>query len=503
MAIADSGLALGVGLLLVDFLAWRFTRVDRKATRIAMRLLLFAGLSYALWLLGIHPFDPLPDDPDAVEGSVDAALALVWWFQGAHLAALIARHLLPASWREERLTQDLASALVFLVALLGAVRSVFDVPIRGVLATSGAVAIVLGLAVQSTLADVFSGLVLNATQPFRLGDLVRIGETEGKVVQRNWRATTLLNENGNHVVVPNSVAAKADILNYSQPSNLHGVTVSIHIPHVHSPGVVLPALRHALQASMRALADPQASATAVSVGDRSIAYELVAYAPTAGTRGEVRSELIELACQHLAAEGVMTVTASDEGRRDTRALALLAGLELFSPLTMDELRTLAATATWVHFGPGETILDDDRDSTDGHALLVFARGVGSLDKPSGPHREVRRLGPGEALGRAGILTGAGAGVRVRAITAVDALRLAKADLTALLASRPEVARLMLDSLLDYQARAERQGNEPGRGPQHPDGFIRRLLEGVFRFHGLALPKADASPAAKPGDGALS
>lgn len=489
MALTDSGLTLGVGLLVLDFLAWRFTRVERHTTRIGMRLVLFVGLSYALWLLKIHPFDPLPDDPNAVDGMVDAALALVWWFQGAHITALIARHMLPASWREERLTQDMASAAVFLLAILGAARSVFDIPIRGLLATSGAVAIVVGLAIQSTLSDVFSGLVLNATHPFRLGDLVKIGETEGKVVQRNWRATTLLNGSGNYVVVPNSSAAKADILNYSQPSNLHGVTVTINVPIAHSPSVVLPALRSALMGSLRVLPEPAPSAAAISVGDRSVVYELTAYAPTAAERSEVKSELLQMACQHMAAVGVLTSAPGDASRRDVTALSLLAQLDLFSTLNMAELEVLAGKLTWVHFSPGETIYEAGGVEGSGdNALLIVARGVGALHLLAKGGREVRRLGPGEAVGRGSILTGVSVNVRLRAMTPVDAIRLAKDDLTDVLASRPEVGRIMLESLLEYQARANGQDDGLALSSGSGEGLIRRLLEGVFRFHGLSQPK---------------
>jgi small-conductance mechanosensitive channel len=54
-------------------------------------------------------------------------------------------------------------ALVMLAALVAASAYVLEMPVRGLIATSGALAVVLGLAVQSTLSDVFSGLVLNTS----------------------------------------------------------------------------------------------------------------------------------------------------------------------------------------------------------------------------------------------------------------------------------------------------------------------------------------------------
>ena len=65
-----------------------------------------------------------------------------------------------------RLLQDLVGAVIFLIAIIAAMAYVLDLPVKGVLATSGAVAIIVGLALQSTLSDVFSGIVLNTTKPY-------------------------------------------------------------------------------------------------------------------------------------------------------------------------------------------------------------------------------------------------------------------------------------------------------------------------------------------------
>src|SRR5258706_5797264 len=82
---------------------------------------------------------------------------------------------------------------------------VFDLPIQGLLATSGAIAIVLGLALQSTLSDVFSGIVLSFSRPYRPGDWVSIdGSTDGRVIEMNWRATHVLTGKSDLAIVTNS-----------------------------------------------------------------------------------------------------------------------------------------------------------------------------------------------------------------------------------------------------------------------------------------------------------
>lgn len=86
-----------------------------------------------------------------------------------------------------------ASTLERVLAILSVVAYVFNAPVGTLIATSGAVAIVLGLALQSTLGDVFSGIALNLARPYGIGDwLVLSNGIEWKVVETNWRATHLL-----------------------------------------------------------------------------------------------------------------------------------------------------------------------------------------------------------------------------------------------------------------------------------------------------------------------
>ena len=56
------------------------------------------------------------------------------------------------------------------------------------IATSGVFAVILGLAMQSTLSDVFSGIALNIGRSYAIGDWIALsGGIEGQVVERDYR----------------------------------------------------------------------------------------------------------------------------------------------------------------------------------------------------------------------------------------------------------------------------------------------------------------------------
>lgn len=86
-------------------------------------------------------------------------------------------------------------------------------------AISGRIAILLGLASQNTLADVFSGIALGLGPPFHIGDRVSIGDdAEGVVVQMNRRSIRVQTDGEDIAMIPNSIVAQNLITNRNVPT---------------------------------------------------------------------------------------------------------------------------------------------------------------------------------------------------------------------------------------------------------------------------------------------
>jgi small-conductance mechanosensitive channel len=137
--------------------------------------------------------------------------------------------------------------MICLGAALSVVAYVFGVPVGTLIATSGAFTITLGLAMQSTLSDVFSGIALNLGSPYAIGDWIVLSDgTEGRVVETNWRATHLLNGANDLVVLPNSALAKVGITNSSSPDRSHGVKLTVRIVPTVGPASIADVMRSVL-----------------------------------------------------------------------------------------------------------------------------------------------------------------------------------------------------------------------------------------------------------------
>lgn len=483
----DRSIAFAVGILLVNFIAWRFLRTGVGRARLATRAVLFLILSIGMWSVGANPLYPAPWVDDPPRHMLFQALELLWWLQGAEVAAVVfGVVVLPSTLRRERLFQDVLRAAIYLGACVFAVAHVLAVSVGGLVATSGALAIILGLAVQSTLSDVFSGIVLNATQPFAIGDDVSIGSMQGKVVDSDWRATTLVNSQGNYVVVPNSTAAKQSIVNESRPPLVHGITVTVRVAERVRPAVIITALRDAIEGTVGLLAQPAPTARATRIDRLFVEYEVVTYVASAGEKDVRRNDLIDEVYRHLIVRGVAV------GRRDNDMPSmpgerLLRSVPMFQTLTNEQIAALAKTLDYKQYAPGELVHQVKAGGTDDVlSLYIVASGVAVvLVDRNGTEVELRRLVPGDAVGQSGILTGVSIPIKVRAIGKVVMVVLNKDALTPVLHDRPEVGQSMLDALLEYQSSVSERENEiPPEPPEQGKSMVQWLLDGMRRVHSL-------------------
>lgn len=189
---------------------------------------------------------------DIENASVSQAVHLVELLLVAYLAIEAAETALIDFWLGERkkvqvpsVVRGLGLLVAYTVAVLSVVGSVTGVNLAPVLATSTVITVVLGLALQDTLGNLFSGLALSLEKPFQVGDWLLIDNVEGRVELMGWRAVHLRTFTADIVTVPNAVIAKARVQNFSRPAPLHARNVDVLAPANADPDVVVAAAQAA------------------------------------------------------------------------------------------------------------------------------------------------------------------------------------------------------------------------------------------------------------------
>jgi small-conductance mechanosensitive channel len=159
------------------------------------------------------------------------------------LAALIAARLVDrAITRKLSLTPEaltryrvLRRSLTAAIVAVGVLSALLVIPqVRavagGVLASSAVVALVLGMAARSSLANFVAGMLIAFTQPLRIGDEIEVDDAHGTVEEIALTYTTLRSPGGARYFIPNEKLASDTIRNATIAGGDHLAEVTVPVP---------------------------------------------------------------------------------------------------------------------------------------------------------------------------------------------------------------------------------------------------------------------------------
>lgn len=153
---------------------------------------------------------------------MDIAGAFAVLVIGLLLAGIISRWVDRAMTRSSRFEPTVANFLSSLVKyalwalVLVTVLGQFGVQTTSILAALGGMALAVGLALQGTLSNVASGVMILVQKPFKVGEAINTGSVTGTVQQIGLFTTELKQFDGLFVMVPNSELWNQAIVNYNR-----------------------------------------------------------------------------------------------------------------------------------------------------------------------------------------------------------------------------------------------------------------------------------------------
>ena len=217
-----------------------------------------------------------------IEYGVDIVGAIVLLIIGWTVAGWARRGIRHALERVPRMDETLKPFLaklvwyVIMAFVLVAVLSQFGVQTTSVIAVLGAAGLAIGLALQGTLANVASGVMLLFLRPFNIGDYVDAGGIAGTVVEIGLFNTEIKTRNGLCLIVPNKIIWESPITNFSRnPTRRFDITVGISYgDDVNGATDLLMGL---LTGDERILDDPEPLAVVEELGDSAVIINLRAW----------------------------------------------------------------------------------------------------------------------------------------------------------------------------------------------------------------------------------
>lgn len=208
------------------------------------------------------------------------------------------------------LLNAIVNGIIYAMGIL-VVLQYYGISIAPILTALGVGGMAVALALQETLANIFSGLHLILSKQLRLGDYIHLSSgEEGRVTDITWRFTTIVPVgDGNMVVIPNQKIASSIITNYSMPR--HDIVIKIPVGVAYDSDlqkveeVTLEVARQVLTDLNEKLdADRQPAVRFYQFGDSSIDFNVLLHSARFDDQFRLKHEFIKALTARFRQEGI-------------------------------------------------------------------------------------------------------------------------------------------------------------------------------------------------------
>ena len=208
-------------------------------------------------------------------------------------------------------TTLLNSILIGIIYAMGllVILQYYGISIAPILTAAGVGGMAVALALQETLANIFSGLHLILSKQLRIGDYIRLGSgEEGRVTDITWRFTTIIPLSAsNTIVIPNKTIAGANITNFSLPTQNIKISIPVGIAYDSDLAAVE---RITIETAKEVLArvdnNPNANPLVryTAFGDSSINFNVILPSSMFDNQGIIQHEFIKALTNRYRAENI-------------------------------------------------------------------------------------------------------------------------------------------------------------------------------------------------------
>ncbi|MFH1453728.1 MAG: mechanosensitive ion channel family protein [Armatimonadota bacterium] len=365
------------------------------------------------------------------------------------------------------LFKDLVKFTLYFILFMVILGEALELNLQTLLTTSAVFSIILGLALQDTLGNLFSGLAMHLSKPYSIGDWIQVGDNTGKVEKIDWRSTTIKTFTDDYLTIPNSNISKVEIENFSTPSIVHARHIEVGVHYRYAPNKVKKSILKSVLETEGVLHDPFPKIFLEEFGDFSVKYKVRLWIDNFASHRAIESQAKERIWYRFKRDGIeipfpirnvyQHKVETYEERLDN-IVNILKMVDFLRELSENDLLALASKVKHQIFAAGEVIFNQGASGktfyiiTSGHMQVTVKNKCGEVVL-------VREMGQYDFFGEMSLLTGDPRSATVSAIEDCEVLVLDKEDLRELLEKNENVRDGISKILAERQIRTQKSIEE--------------------------------------------
>lgn len=422
----------------------------------------------------------------------------------AFIVALLDRYLWDAYYEKKRQTtiphflRQVVALLIYLVALLLVLNIGYhaEAELKGLLAGSGIAAIIIGFATQDLFGGIISGIALQISQPYKVGDWLNIQDRFAEVMEINWRSTRLRTNDGIYLDVPNYTIARGTIVNLHYPTEVHAMRIRVGAEYDVPPNRVKDALYRAASSAEGVLPSPPTKVFVVDFAESAVIYEIKFSMGNHRAYNEVSDAIrtniwYEFKRQNIKIpHPIRTLEIQRPSKRDedkeATARAILRSEPLFESMSDAQLENVLQSGRIQRYGRGESLI---QEGDQGDSMFVMLNGTAAVSiAKNGSGIRVGMMRQGDCFGEMSLLTGEPRSATVRADGDCEVLEISKEVMAGVLRDSPQCLAQLSQLLAKRKLEGESvmkdaisRGGDPGKKEQEYRASFLTRLRNVFEL----------------------
>ena len=447
--------ALGIAAGLIVALEVLYLVFRKRVPGFRLRLL------YHVWVINLVGLLVLGQLGEEYQRFPQVAAASAVLLSTLVLFALLDALILQRPWNSEagpivpKLARDVLRLVLLLAVGLYAATVILNQPIGALLVSSTVLSAVIGLALQDTLKNIFSGMALDLEKPFKPGDWLMIdSQTRARVIDMSWRSTHLRTQEGLDIYEPNANLSVSRVVNYGSGEQPIAVEIRVGLPYGVPPAEIKEALTEAANSAPGTVDRPPVRVMLENFDDHAITYFMRVWTRRVANltrfRDGVNSRIwyqlkrrnieIPFPIRTIHMHEAPDMEMHRRSKAERKATELFSQVDIFQGLGQEIVGLLAAAAQRRLFDGGEILVNE---GDDGDSLFVIERGSVRVTKADreqdGKSVDLAVLEEGAFFGEMSLLTGEPRSATVLAGEHCGVLMLGKKALASTLEADPHIA----------------------------------------------------------------